>query len=93
MPGLFRLPLAVIGVTEKGTTSLELVAEGRGGHASTPCTDGTHRPDRAAVLRLEKAPFPVAHPPPTLELIRRLAPHAPAPLRPLLGAPTGSSGR
>ena len=41
-PGV-KAPLGVIGVTEKGTTSLELVAEGRGGHASTP---GEERPDR-----------------------------------------------
>ena len=33
-------PLGVIGVTEKGTTSVELVAEGRGGHASTPARNG-----------------------------------------------------
>src|SRR5690606_17237733 len=34
-PGV-DVPLGVIGVTEKGVTSLELTVEGRGGHASTP---------------------------------------------------------
>ena len=33
-------PVAVIGVTEKGTTTLELTVEGRGGHASTPARMG-----------------------------------------------------
>ena len=45
-PGV-KAPLGVIGVTEKGTTSLELVAEGRGGHASTPARNGPDRPHRA----------------------------------------------
>ena len=34
-PGI-KPPLAVIGVSEKGTTTLELRVDGRGGHASTP---------------------------------------------------------
>ena len=43
-PGVKR-PVAAIGVAEKGTTSVELRVEGRGGHSSTP---GPQRPDRAA---------------------------------------------
>ena len=77
-------PLGVIGVTEKGTTSLELVAEGRGGHASTPARNGPTARIARAILRLEKSPFPASAPAPTLELLRRMAPHAPAPLRPLM---------
>ena len=83
-PGV-KAPLGVIGVTEKGTTSLELVAEGRGGHASTPAKNGPTARIARAILRLEKAPFPASAPAPTLELMRRLAPHVPLPLRPLLG--------
>ena len=83
-PGV-KAPLGVIGVTEKGTTSLELVAEGRGGHASTPARNGPTARIARAILRLEKAPFPASAPAPTLELMRRLAPHVPLPLRPLLG--------
>ena len=77
-------PLAVIGVAEKGTTSLRLVAEGVGGHASTPARNGPTARIARAVLRLDRTPFPASAPPPTLELLRRIAPHAPAPLRPLL---------
>ncbi len=83
-PGV-RAPLGVIGVTEKGTTSLELVAEGRGGHASTPAKNGPTSRIARAILRVEKSPFPASAPAPTLELIRRLAPHVPLPLRPVLG--------
>ncbi|CAB4948838.1 unannotated protein [freshwater metagenome] len=82
-PGV-KAPLGVIGVTEKGTTSLELVAEGRGGHASTPAPNGPTARIARAILRVEKSPFPASAPAPTLELMRRLAPHVPLPLRPLL---------
>lgn len=84
LPGLFRFPLAVIGVAEKGTTSLELVAEGRGGHASTPAPMGPTARIARAVVRLEKLPFPARVTPTTRELARRLAPRAHAPLRQLL---------
>ena len=77
-------PLAVIGVTEKGTTSLELSVEGRGGHASTPARGGPTARIARAVVRLERSPFPPRTPAPTLELLARIAPHAPRPLRPVL---------
>jgi carboxypeptidase PM20D1 len=77
-------PIAVIGVTEKGVTSLELRVDGRGGHASTPVRmDATARLARA-ILRLDKHPFPASAPSPTVELMQRIAPYAPAPLRPLM---------
>ena len=47
-------PLGVIGVTEKGTTTVELVADGRGGHSSTPATDGPTARIARAVTRLER---------------------------------------
>ncbi|NYD56736.1 carboxypeptidase PM20D1 [Nocardioides marinisabuli] len=77
-------PIGVIGVTEKGITSVELRAEGRGGHASTPARNGPVARVARAVTRLEKAPLPASLPAPTIELFRRLAPHAPLPLRPLM---------
>ena len=74
----------MIGVTEKGVTSIELRVEGRGGHASTPGRlDPTARLARA-ITRLDNAPMPASVPAPTLELFRRLARHAPLPLRPLM---------
>ncbi len=77
-------PVAAIGVTEKGTTSVELRVEGRGGHASTPARNGPTARLARAILRVDRAPMPASIPAPTVELFRRLAPHAPRPLRPLM---------
>lgn len=82
-PGV-AAPVAVVGVTEKGTTAVELVAEGRGGHASTPARHGPTARLARAITRLERRPFPASAPAPTLELVRRLAPHAPPALRAVL---------
>ncbi len=77
-------PVAVIGVTEKGIMSIELRVEGRGGHASTPARNGPTARLARAITRLDRSPMPTSLPAPTVELFRRLAPHAPLPLRPLL---------
>src|SRR6476619_6661185 len=82
-PGV-AVPLGVIGVTEKGVTSLELRVEGRGGHASTPSRMGPTARLARAIVRLDRSPMPASTPEPTLELFRRIAPHAPLPLRPLM---------
>ncbi len=81
-PGV-QPPLGVVGVTEKGTTTIELRAEGRGGHSSTPAPGGPTARIARAVVRLEKRPFAPSLPEPTIELFRRIAPHAPLALRPL----------
>jgi carboxypeptidase PM20D1 len=82
-PGV-RTPVGVVGVTEKGVTSIELTVEGRGGHASTPTRLGPTARLARAITRLDNAPMPASVPEPTLELFRRLAPHAPLPLRPVM---------
>jgi carboxypeptidase PM20D1 len=81
-PGI-AAPLGVVGVSEKGTTTIVLRAEGRGGHASTPAPGGPTARIARAVVRLDKRPFPASLPDPTLEMFTRLAPHAPLALRPL----------
>jgi carboxypeptidase PM20D1 len=83
LPGL-RVPLAVVGVTEKGVVSLVLRADGAGGHASTPARMGPTARIARAVMRLERAPLPASAPAPTLELFRRIVPHLPRPVRPLV---------
>jgi carboxypeptidase PM20D1 len=70
-------PLGVVGVTEKGTTTVELVAEGRGGHASTPAPGGPTARIARAVTRLERRQLAPRLPEPTLRMFERLAPHAP----------------
>ena len=83
-PGV-AAPIGVIGVTEKGATSLRAA---RRGPRRARLDPGPERPDRPAgpgrSLRLERAPMPASLPEPTLELLRRMAPHAPPALRPLL---------
>ncbi len=82
-PGV-RPPLGVIGVSEKGSTTLELTARGRGGHSSTPAPRGPTSRIARAVVRLEKRQFAASLPEPTLELFTRMAPHAAPPLRQVL---------
>ena len=53
---------ASIGVTEKGTTSVELRVEGRGGHASTPARNGPTARLARAILRIDRSPFPASRP-------------------------------
>jgi carboxypeptidase PM20D1 len=81
-PGV-QAPLGVVGVSEKGTTTIELRAEGRGGHSSTPAPGGPTARIARAVVRLETRPFAASLPAPTIEMFTRMAPHVPAPLRPL----------
>lgn len=82
-PGV-TVPVAVIGVAEKGTTSLELSVTGDGGHSSTPRRGGPPVRLARAIRRLDRMRMPVSLPEPTVELFTRLAPQAPAPLRPVL---------
>ncbi|WP_166134565.1 M20/M25/M40 family metallo-hydrolase [Nocardioides ochotonae] len=77
-------PVGVVGVAEKGVTSFALRVEGPGGHASTPSRHGPTARLARAITRLERSPMPPRVPEPTLELFRRLAAHAPGPLRPVM---------
>ena len=70
-------PLGVIGVSEKGITTVELVAEGRGGLASTPEPGGPTARIARAVTRLEKRPLAPRLPEPTIRMFEQLAPYAP----------------
>jgi carboxypeptidase PM20D1 len=82
-PGI-QPPVAVIGVAEKGVTSVELRVDGRGGHASTPAKFGPTARLARAILRIDGSNMPASVPDTTVELFRRLAPHAPRPMRPLM---------
>ena len=77
-------PVGVVGVTEKGIMSVLLRVEGRGGHASTPARMGPTARLARAITRVDRSPMPSSLPAPTVELFRRLAPHAPLALRPLM---------
>lgn len=79
LPGVAE-PMAVIGVSEKGTVDVRLTARGDGGHASAPKAMGATARIARAVMRLEKHPFPARLPDPTVEMLERLGPHARMPL-------------
>ena len=82
-PGV-EAPIGVVGVSEKGVTSLELSVEGAGGHASTPARRGPTARIARAVDRLDRSAMAASLPDTTVELLRRMAPHAPLAMRPLL---------
>jgi carboxypeptidase PM20D1 len=83
-PGI-TAPVGVVGVTEKGLTNIALTVTGGGGHASTPARNGPAVRLARAITRLDRTPMGARIPGPTIELFRRLAPHAPAPMRAALG--------
>lgn len=82
-PGV-DVPVGVVGVTEKGVTSIELRVDGAGGHASTPARNAPTVRIARAVSRLDRHQMAATVPEPTLELFRRLAPHAPRTMRSLM---------
>jgi carboxypeptidase PM20D1 len=65
-----------------------LTVTGDGGHASTPVRNGPTVRLARALARLDAAPMPPRLAGPTVELFRRLAPHAPLAMRAVLGNAT-----
>lgn len=85
IPGV-GVPTAMIGVAERGVMTLLLTAREGGGHASTPPpVPATARLARA-IDRLHRHPFPTRLAPPVRAMLSTVAPHAPQPLRALLGS-------
>jgi len=80
LPGI-SVPLAVIGVAEKGITSLRLSTDGPAGHASAPTPASATRRLVRALERIERRPvFPGNVPEIGHGLLRSVAPHAARPL-------------
>ena len=85
-PGLTR-PVAIVGVAEKGLTTLEIVvsADPRSpGHASTPPRRSAPAGLGRAIVALERHPHPASLDDVALRLFRTLAPYVPGPLGRLL---------
>jgi carboxypeptidase PM20D1 len=72
-PGI-DAPVALIGVTEKGYLSLELLARGDGGHSSMPPAQTAVGVLARAVDRLQSNPFPARLDGVPLDMFRQLAP-------------------
>ena len=79
-PGVAK-PIAVVGVSEKGITSVRLTVEQQGGHASTPPPmTATVRLARA-ITRLNARPFPARLSETNLRMVETLGANATGPLR------------
>ncbi len=77
-------PVASIMLGEKGFVTVQLDTTDKGGHSSMP-------PDRTAVGRIADAisriqdnPLPLRITPPVLDMVKRMTPHMPGPMRALL---------
>lgn len=80
-------PIAVVGVSEKTTTMIELSVEQQGGHASTPPRETATSRLARAVVRLNAHPFPATLNPPIERMMRTIAPHAHGLVRVVLSRP------
>ncbi|MEY9854064.1 carboxypeptidase PM20D1 [Leifsonia sp. EB41] len=79
-PGVTK-PIAVVGVSEKGITSVRLTVEQHGGHASTPPKLAATVRLARAITRLNAKPFPARLTETNLQMVETLGAHATGPLR------------
>ncbi len=75
-----KKPIAMIGIAEKGFVNVEIVVQGRSGHAAMPGRHTAAGALGAAVAALEKNPFPLRLTPTIARFFRCVAPHAPGPV-------------
>lgn len=76
--------MAMINIAEKGYLTLTLVATGQGGHSSRPPRISTIGRLSAALMRLERNPFPTRLVEPVRAMLESMAPHMDQPERFLL---------
>jgi len=80
IPGI-ATPVALIGIAEKGYLTVELTAQGEGGHSSMPPKETAVGMLAAALTRLERRQMPRAIRGPTADLFDYLGPELPLGLR------------
>lgn len=78
------VPIALVGVAEKGNATLMVTASGQGGHASMPPSSGATALLAQAISRIESHPFPASMSAATVEMLERVAPYASGPMSALL---------
>jgi len=76
IPGV-SAPVALIGIAEKGYLSVELSAQGAGGHSSMPPENTNVGKVARAVYRLEKNPFPGTLDGPARDMFEFVGPEMP----------------
>ncbi|MCU1513772.1 MAG: acetylornithine deacetylase [Microbacteriaceae bacterium] len=74
-------PIAVVGVSEKGSLNVTLTVDQQGGHASTPPKFSATARLARAIVRLNGRPFRSGFPATTAEMVRTLGAHSSVPLR------------
>ncbi|MGE5305107.1 MAG: M20 family peptidase [Alphaproteobacteria bacterium] len=74
-----RVPVALIGIAEKGYVSLELTVEMPGGHASTPPDHTAIGVLSSAIAKLEASPFSARLSEPIRQMIAFIGPEMPWP--------------
>jgi len=79
-PGVSK-PIAVVGVSEKGITSLRLTVEQHGGHSATPPRLAATVRLAKAIVRLNSRPFPARFSETNLTMISTIGAHARGALR------------
>jgi len=84
MPSVSQ-PVALVGIAEKGYVSIELVADGQGGHSATPPAHTAIGTLSTAIHRLEQNPPPARLADPGRQMLQCLAPHMPVGLRLIIG--------
>lgn len=70
-------PVALIGIAEKGYVTLELTAEGAGGHSSKPPKQTAVGVLSQAIVRLEEIPFPARFDGATAAMFEHVGPSLP----------------
>ena len=80
IPGV-AAPVALIGIAEKGFASIELVAQGAGGHSSMPPRHTAVGVIARAITRLEDHPFPAELRGPAADLFDYVGPEMSLPMR------------
>ncbi|HUP62483.1 MAG TPA: M20 family peptidase [Thermoanaerobaculia bacterium] len=70
-------PVALIGIAEKGSASVELLASGAGGHSSMPPPRTQVGEIASAIERVQTNPFPTGVRGATAEMLRWVAPEMP----------------
>jgi carboxypeptidase PM20D1 len=84
---LTKLPLALIGVAEKGYLTLRLTARSAGGHSSVPPPSTAIGRLSRAIVRLEERPLEARTQGVVAEMLRAVAPHTNGFRRVVLGWP------
>ena len=85
IPGMDK-PYAVIGITEKGYMDVKITARGKGGHSSTPPRNTPAARLYAFANEIErKRPFRKKLIPEVKQMLKRMAPSLPQPLRFVMG--------